>query len=74
LEQDAPNADGKTWAEVIAEALLKKARKGDVRAVAVLADRIEGRPHESLAVDLNANLSLAGRFERVRTRVESSTI
>lgn len=32
LEQEAPKGKGHTWAVVIAEALLAKARKGDVRA------------------------------------------
>ena len=59
LEQDAPNAQGKSWALVIAEALLQKARKGDVRAFSVLANRIEGKPHQSLAVGVNTNPNLA---------------
>ena len=33
LEEEAPNGDGKTWAATIAEALLKQAAKGDVRAI-----------------------------------------
>jgi hypothetical protein len=39
LEQTAPDARGKTWAAVIAETLLKQARKGNVRAIAEI-----GRP------------------------------
>ena len=35
---------GKTWAAVIAEVLLNQARRGDVRAIAELANRIEGKP------------------------------
>jgi hypothetical protein len=71
LESEAPNSDGKSWANVIVEALLKKARKGDVRAFAVLANRIEGRPHQSLVFDVNANFSLAERIAEARKRVES---
>jgi len=37
LEEEAPNGDGKTWAATIAEALLKQAAKGDVRAITELA-------------------------------------
>jgi Family of unknown function (DUF5681) len=55
LEEEAPKANGQTWATVIAEALLTKARKGDVRAIAELANRIEGRPAQAIAVDLNKN-------------------
>lgn len=67
LEAEAPNADGKSWASVIAEALLKRARKGDARSLPVLANRIEGRPHQSLAVDLNAKIhgNCAGQFARL---------
>lgn len=71
LEGEAPNSDGKSWAYVIAEALLKRARNGDVRAFAVLANRIEGRPHQSLAVDVSANTSLAERIAAARKRVAS---
>jgi hypothetical protein len=49
LEQEAPRASGKTWAAVIAEALLRKARKGDVRAIAELANRVEGKTLQQLA-------------------------
>ena len=42
---------GQTWATVIAEALLVKARKGDVRAIAELANRIEGRPAQAITVE-----------------------
>ena len=71
LEKDAPNSEGKTWALVIAEALLTKARKGDVRAFSVLANRLEGKPHQLVAVDVNANIHLAERIAAARKRVES---
>ena len=73
LEGEAPNSDGKSWAFVIAEALLKRARKGDVRAFAVLANRMEGRPHQSIAVDVNANMSLSERIAAARKRVNEIT-
>jgi uncharacterized protein DUF5681 len=44
LQVEAPDAGGKTWATVIAQALLQQARKGDVRAFAELTNRIEGKP------------------------------
>jgi hypothetical protein len=31
LEQEAPKSNGQTWAAAIAEALLGKARKGDLK-------------------------------------------
>jgi hypothetical protein len=50
LAEKAPNAKGRTWAALIAEALLHRARKGDVRAVAELANRIEGKPFQTVSV------------------------
>jgi hypothetical protein len=55
LQQQAPGENGKTWAAVIAEALLSQAAKGDVRAISELANRIEGKPLQ--AVDLEVNSS-----------------
>ncbi len=52
LEQEAPNARSKTWAVVIAEALLRKARTDDVRAISELANRIEGKPLQSVELDV----------------------
>ena len=74
LEQDAPNANGKSWALVIAEALLMKARKGDVRAFTVLANRIEGKPHQSIALGVNANHSLAELIAQGRKRASESRV
>jgi hypothetical protein len=50
LEQEAPHGNGKTYAAVIAEALVALARKGDVRAISELTSRIEGKPVQSLSV------------------------
>jgi len=51
LEEESPNGDGKTWAVIIAEALLKQAAKGDVRAITELANRIEGKPVQPIAAE-----------------------
>jgi hypothetical protein len=69
LEQEAPKAKGQTWASVIAEALLVKARKGDVRAISELANRIEGRLAQAVAVDLEAAEGLAEAIAKARKRV-----
>jgi hypothetical protein len=45
LEQEAPTSKGQTWASLIAQALLTKACKGDVRAFAELANRVEGKAY-----------------------------
>ncbi len=43
LEEEAPKGKGQTWATAIAKTLLAKARKGDVRAIAEVANRVEGK-------------------------------
>lgn len=70
LAEEAPNSGGRAWVVVIAEALLQKARKGDVRAFAELANRMEGKPRQSLAVAVNANIGLAERIAAARKRAK----
>ena len=53
LQQQAPGASGQTWASVIAESLLKQAAKGNVRAIAELANRLEGTPRQSVDVAIS---------------------
>ena len=73
LEQEAPNSRNKTWAVVIAEALLRKARKGDVRAISELANRIEGKPLQAVvewdSPDDDPSERLRELIERVLKRV-----
>jgi hypothetical protein len=70
LEQEAPEANGKSWATVIAEALLNQARRGDVRAIAELANRIEGKPLQPVELSGDDDLDmLAERMEKARKRV-----
>ena len=49
LIEEALNVKGRTWPGFIAEALLRQARRGDVRAVAELANRIEGKPLQAIS-------------------------
>ena len=53
LEQDSPNARDKTWATALAEVLLRKALKGDLRAIAEVANRVEGKPLQAVDLDLS---------------------
>jgi hypothetical protein len=69
LQEEAPNDNGQTWAAVIAEALLHQARKGDVRAISELANRIEGKPLQALDVSGEGVSGLAERLQRARQRV-----
>ncbi len=54
--------DGRSYAELIALSLAKKALKGDVRAAQELADRAEGRPRQAIEIE---SASLARAFERM---------
>jgi hypothetical protein len=70
LQAEAPDAEGRTWATVIAEALLQQARKGDVRAIAELTNRIEGKPLQPVELSGDNDLdTLAERIEEGRKRV-----
>jgi hypothetical protein len=70
LQVEAPNAGGRTWATVIAEALLHQARKGDVRAITELTNRIEGKPLQPVELSDDDDLDmLAERIEEGRKRM-----
>ena len=43
MAEEGPDGKGETWAVLIAIALLREPSKGDVRAIAELANRIEGK-------------------------------
>jgi uncharacterized protein DUF5681 len=63
LALPVPNdAKGRTYAEAIAEVLAKKALGGDIRAAQELADRAEGRAHQSIEFQ---NAELREAFERM---------
>lgn len=57
LAKDAPAEEGKpageTYAERIAAMLCAEAAKGNVRAATEIADRTEGKPRQSVDVDMN---------------------
>jgi hypothetical protein len=40
----------RSWGQVIAEAIGKKARKGDIRAFEAIADRTDGKPAQAVSV------------------------
>ena len=42
---------GRTYAQVIADNIVKKAVKGNLSAASEIADRVEGRPRQSLELD-----------------------
>lgn len=48
--------DGIKALEQLAEVLLQQAESGDIVALKELGDRIEGKPHQSMDVDLKAEV------------------
>jgi predicted deacetylase len=68
LAEEAPNGEGKAWERMIAEALVRQAAKGDVRAITELADRIEGKPLQAMAVAEGGLDGLAEAIQKARKR------
>lgn len=68
LAEDAPKGKGQTWAAVIAEALVKRASKGDVRAIVELGNRIEGRPVQAVELTADVNAEIVERLQAARRR------
>jgi hypothetical protein len=50
-----PGADEQTFAEAIAETLIKLAVAGDVAAIREIADRTEGKPKQAIDLDMQIN-------------------
>jgi hypothetical protein len=71
LEQEIPAGKdkGKTYAEVIAEALAKESRKGKVHAASEIADRTEGSPRQAYEVKLSIMDELPTLIEEGKKRV-----
>ncbi len=59
MGEQAPDASEKTWAAVIAEALLRRAVSGDVRAISELANRVEGKPLQAVDLDVNSSAEIS---------------
>jgi hypothetical protein len=56
LSQPMPDdPEGRTFAEVIAERMCVAASGGDVSAAREIADRVEGKPKQSVNLDMNVN-------------------
>lgn len=49
---DPADPQGRTYAEVLAEQIIIKARGGDVRAVREITDRTEGKPKQTVTLTL----------------------
>ncbi len=55
LAEEMPNAPERTVAETIARALIREAVSGNVQAIREIGDRTEGKPKQSLDLDLQIN-------------------
>jgi hypothetical protein len=70
LEELIPNdPEGRTWAEIIAEAQIRDAVRGNVQAAREIADRTEGRARQAIEFE---DKTVANAFERM-TREELET-
>jgi hypothetical protein len=54
--------EGRTYAQLIAQALAAKALKGDIRAAQELADRAEGRARQAIEIE---HTRMRDAFERM---------
>jgi hypothetical protein len=65
LEEPVPNdPEGRTWAELIAEAQVRDAVRGNVQAAREIADRTEGRPRQAIEFE---DKTISQAFERMTT-------
>lgn len=63
LEEVVPNdPEGRTWAELIAEAQVRDAVRGNVQAAREIADRTEGRARQSIEFE---DKTMTQAFERM---------
>ena len=56
LRRVAPGSDGKTFREVLAEVVVRKALKGEYRFIREIWDRLEGKPLERYSVENEPDL------------------
>ena len=63
LEEPVPNdSQGRTWAELIAEAQVRDAVRGNVQAAREIADRTEGRARQAIEFE---DKTMTQAFERM---------
>jgi hypothetical protein len=63
LEEGVPNdPEGRTWAEIIAEAQVRDAVRGNVQAAREIADRTEGRAKQAIEFE---DKTISQAFERM---------
>lgn len=55
LKESHPTKPDETIAELIAKRLISEALKGNVQAIKEIGDRTEGKPKQSIDLDMNVN-------------------
>ena len=65
---DPKDKEGRTWMEVIVDATLRLAIKGNPTALKEVWQRVDGKPPQ--AVDLNANVGGIGAIEAALLEIE----
>ncbi|MDA2920649.1 DUF5681 domain-containing protein [Desulfobacterota bacterium AH_259_B03_O07] len=69
IEQKCPEDKKKrTWAQVMNEQLLKKAKKGDLQAMRLIYEYVEGKPRQEIESpsDINIHVRYTDKSERGR--------
>lgn len=61
--------EGRTWCEAIAWAMVKKALRGDVRAFSEIADRVDGKPRQSIELSGPDGGAIPVGLEEVQKRI-----
>jgi hypothetical protein len=65
LQQALRNVLSLSQAEAMARTLVKKAIAGDLAAINMCADRLDGKPHQSVEVTDERHDNLTERFEQI---------
>ncbi len=66
-EVDPIDESGRTYAEVIAEQIIIRAKAGDVQAIKEIADRVEGKARQTLSVTNDRRGQLEAMIESMIT-------
>ncbi len=74
LLEDLLTSNHSELARELAGALIARARKGDIRAIQLIAERTQGKPTQGIgiAADIGSNTTLLERLQRAREHVEMS--
>src|SRR5687768_4947393 len=69
---DESDPGGRTRAEVLAEQMYLKAKTGDVQALREMADRVEGKPRQTVALSVERREQLEQAVEGIMRDAEAA--